>query len=180
MACRSDVRLALSIVVLGVALVACSSERAPAPTPTPTPTPTPLRIPSGEATSTIARADYIGPDACGECHPVQHAQWSASLHRTMNQRASGPEVIGTPATLAYAGGMMVFARDPQGFTMSLKKGTNEARYRITRTIGTRYLQEYVGIEDGKTMEVRGAVRLVAQGARVVSPAVLRSVVREGE
>jgi len=107
------------------------------------------------AASTIFNADYIGPAACGECHADQHARWSQSLHATMNQqvgtsspRSGGPAsmstaVIGKPATVSYAGGTMTF----DGQVMTLAKGDRSVRYRVTRTIGTRGLQEYVGIAD---------------------------------
>ena len=108
--------------------------------------------PSSE--STIARADYIGPAACGDCHPDEHARWSAGLHRKMNQLADASAVIGQPATLAYAGGQMTFAKDSGGFTMTLAKGGSSAMYRVTRTIGVKALQEYVGRKDGTGEEVR--------------------------
>jgi len=35
---------------------------------------------------------YVGSDACAECHPDEHASWSASYHRTMTRRAL-PEAL---------------------------------------------------------------------------------------
>jgi predicted CXXCH cytochrome family protein len=101
------------------------------------------------ADSTIAAADYIGPAACGECHADEHARWSRSLHAVMNQRASTPgAVIGhfDGSTLGPA----TFARAGADYTMTIAR----TRYRVTRTIGRRGLQEYVGIADGSTLEVR--------------------------
>ncbi|MDX2094057.1 MAG: ammonia-forming cytochrome c nitrite reductase subunit c552 [Kofleriaceae bacterium] len=103
------------------------------------------------AGSTIAAADYIGPDTCGECHPDQHAQWSRSLHRVMNQRAEQVDaVIGDfdNAVVRYAGGEARFARDGSAYTMTLARDGRTVRYRVTRTIGHRGLQEYVGVEEG--------------------------------
>ncbi len=100
--------------------------------------------------STIARADYIGPEACGECHAQQYAQWTTSLHRVMNARVDDPKaVIGDfeNKTLAYAGGKARFERTPSGYAMIVRKGDRETRYRITRTIGRARLQEYVGVEE---------------------------------
>lgn len=100
--------------------------------------------------SNVTRADYVGPDVCGECHADEHARWSESLHRTMNQRAEDPgAVIGdfAHASLVYQGRTVRFEPGP---VMDLA-GT---RYAITRTIGTRGLQEYVGIADGSELEVR--------------------------
>ncbi len=119
--------------------------------------------------STIRREDYIGPDACGECHPGQLAGWKTSLHRRMNQLAGPDSVIGNFATrIEYAGGSATFAttttdRTPI-YTMTLAKSGVTRRYRVTRTIGVKALQEYVGVEitngtngahsDAPGMEVR--------------------------
>ncbi|MGE0550783.1 MAG: hypothetical protein AB7O24_26665 [Kofleriaceae bacterium] len=138
--------------------------REPAATPAPviaTPAPA-VRIPNsdppGEDTTIFAR-DYIGPDACSECHPDQHARWSGSLHAVMNQRAStAAAVIGNwnGAAVDYAGGQARFDHDRDGYRMTLRRGRTEVAYRVTRTIGRRGLQEYVGVELGRAdaVEVR--------------------------
>ena len=133
-----------------VALVACSSSSSSTPAPQPEPV-KPVRG-TITASSTIAKRDYIGPAACAGCHADQHARWEQSLHRTMNQRAEGGAILGKAATVDYAGGTMTF--DPRAATMTLVRGDRRVRYKVTRTIGTRGLQEYVGIADGKTEEVR--------------------------
>ncbi len=110
------------------------------------------------AGSTIARADYIGPDACGECHAEQLAQWTMSLHPVMNQRAESGGVIGAfgGTVLRYAGGEARFDGDAKaGYTMTLTHGERRVSYRVTRTIGVRSLQEYVGIEQGRDAETYG-------------------------
>ena len=105
--------------------------------------------------STIAARDYIGPDACGECHPEQHALWKASLHRVMNQRADADAVIAPAgAALAYRDGTVTLEQDDHGYAMTFARGAANVRYRITRTIGRKSLQEFVGVVDGTTEEVR--------------------------
>jgi hypothetical protein len=109
--------------------------------------------PLADGESNIARADYIGPNACGECHAAQFAAWTTSLHRLMNARADDPgAIIGdfNGARLTYAGGEARFERDLAGVTMTTRKGERTTRYRITRTIGHRNLQEFVGVEDTTT------------------------------
>ena len=131
-------------ILLVVAIAACTREPS---TSTSTST----------STSNIARGDYIGPEACGECHADQHAAWSHSLHRVMNARAEDAgAVIGDfgGATLAYAGGQARFTREGSAYVMTLERGGQIVRYRVTRTIGRRGLQEYVGIADGRSEEVR--------------------------
>lgn len=132
-------------LALVVALAGCSRGDSPPPPPPPKRVPAP---PGTLASSTIAARDYIGPAACGECHADQHAAWSASLHAVMNQRADAASVIGDfSRPFVYAGTTVTFGTAP--FAMTFGGVT----YPITRTIGRRGLQEYVGVSpDG--VEVR--------------------------
>jgi hypothetical protein len=130
-------------------LVACSSPKQ-APTSDRPAASKPRVAKNTVGESNIERADYIGPDACGECHPAQQALWSASLHRVMNAKAADPgAVIGdfSGVEVRYRAGIARFERTLGGFAMTLRDGAREVRYRITRTIGHRGLQEYVGIAE---------------------------------
>ena len=141
----------VALALVALAAVACSDKPRDEPAK-----PAPRPRGSFAADSTIAARDYIGPAACGECHPEEHAKWSASLHRVMNQRVAATGDATTPlgdfddTVLAYGGGEARFA----GTAMTLTRGGKTVRYQVTRTIGVRGLQEYVGIEAGKTVEVR--------------------------
>jgi hypothetical protein len=111
------------------------------------------------AASNVTAADYVGPDRCAECHRDNAAAWRAGLHATMTQAATGAAVRGDFAdvTLPYAGGVATFTRDRGQPTMHLRGADGVIRrYRVTRTIGSRGLQEYVGIADGEAdaVEVR--------------------------
>jgi hypothetical protein len=149
--------LALVVAVGAVGAVgACNSSPA---TSASAPAPAPKRVvrPLATGESNIARADYIGPEACGQCHAPQYAAWALSLHRVMNAKATDSSaVIGDfkGAVLRYDGGEARFDRTLAGHTMALRDSERTTRYRITRTIGRRGLQEYVGIEDGRSDEVR--------------------------
>ena len=134
-------------LVILVAIGACARADEPAKPPPPAPK---------RVESNIARADYVGPKVCGDCHAEQYAAWSQSLHRVMNARASDAgAVIGDFHTsLKYAGGEARFSREGDDYVMTLARGGASVRYRVTRTIGRRGLQEYVGIEDGRDEEVR--------------------------
>lgn len=129
-------------VLFCLAVIACSSSE-------PAPKPVQQRVPRPTATgeSNTTAADYIGPDACGECHAAQHAQWSKSLHHRMNAKATDRSaVIGdfNGKSLAYRDGIVKFDRTIDGYAMTV----GDVRYRITRTIGFRGLQEYVGVANG--------------------------------
>ena len=141
---------------LAVALAACTPANPPPAPPAPgsaagTPKPV-LRVDTN-----IARADYVGPRVCGDCHPNEYARWSHSLHRVMNARPDDDgAIVGDfgNAVVRYAGGEVRFTRDRDGYRMVLARAGREVRYRVTRTIGRRGLQEYVGIEDDHADEVR--------------------------
>jgi hypothetical protein len=146
-------RLALAVVV---ALAACESKPATAPAKTSGPAKARVRAPRATS-SNIAAADYIGPRECGDCHADEYARWSQSLHRVMNARGDDPgAVVGdfADAVLHYAGGEARFSHDARGYAMTVARAGRTTRYRITRTIGKRGLQEYVGIADGEREEVR--------------------------
>ncbi len=75
----------------------------------------------------------------------------------MNQLAGDRDaIIGdfTGTTIRYAGGEARFHRDAQGPVMELRGPRGRVRYRVTRTVGRRALQEYVGVADGTTEAVR--------------------------
>jgi Cytochrome c554 and c-prime len=105
----------------------------------------------------VTAADYIGPAACAECHEPQYALWRASMHRVMNARADEPgAVVGdfANARVPHNSGEVRMETDLVGRTMITTDRERTVRYRVTRTIGKRGLQEYVGIEDGHSEEVR--------------------------
>jgi hypothetical protein len=136
------------VAVAVVVAAACRGGARPPDAAAVPPTPAVAARPLGD--SNVRAADYVGPAVCGECHLEQHARWSASLHAVMNQRADAPgAVIGdfAGARLRYGDGEAVFGRDGAAYTMTLRRGARATRYRVTRTIGRRALQEYVGIAD---------------------------------
>jgi hypothetical protein len=42
----------------------------------------------------LGRTNYVGSDACRECHREEHASWHRSYHRTMTQAAQPETVLG--------------------------------------------------------------------------------------
>lgn len=127
-----------------VALACGQSRGAPAEVP---PAAAPA-APAADRYSNIRGGDYVGPSVCAECHPDKHARWRQSLHRSMNRLVSDdPSVVRgdfSGVRLRYAGGEVRFEPGP---SMSFwKDGGLVRRFRVTRTIGSRYLQEYVGVQ----------------------------------
>jgi len=141
-------RLAFSALLALTTLTMLACDRGPRRVEIVTIVAVPAR--AGDGFSNVRARDYVGPDVCGDCHEDKHARWQASLHASMNRRADDPgAVIGDfeGAQLAYGGGRATFTRDRGAYIMTLEPPRDRVRrYRVTRTIGSRYLQEYVGVE----------------------------------
>jgi Cytochrome c552 len=117
-----------------------------APLPEPEPPRDPLPSPRADY-SNIHLADYVGPAVCGECHEEQYALWQTHPHSRMNQDASADTVLGdfSGVSVDYAGGQARFTRDGQDYLVSLQEGDVLRRYRVTRTVGSRFAQMYIGV-----------------------------------
>ncbi|MBK7075231.1 MAG: ammonia-forming cytochrome c nitrite reductase subunit c552 [Myxococcales bacterium] len=131
---------------------------APAPPPPPPrpAAPPPAAITGTDAPSNVTDADYVGPATCVRCHAEQAAGWRAGLHVTMTQAATRAAVRGAfdGRTLAYGGGRVRFAwRDDHPVMEMVDAGGAARRFRVTRTIGSRALQEYVGVLEGDAAAV---------------------------
>src|SRR5690349_6593275 len=66
--------------------------------------------------SNIHPDDYVGPDACRECHADQYHAWSQHSHSRMNQNATAQSVVGdfSDREIEYGNGRVVFEqRDGQ-------------------------------------------------------------------
>jgi hypothetical protein len=99
--------------------------------------------------SNILAEDYVGPQACGKCHPDNYSRWNLHPHSRMNQLADAGSILGdfSGARLSYAEGEVVFKKDQGQFVMEyLRRGSRVRSFTVTRTIGWRYLQEYVGVQ----------------------------------
>jgi predicted CXXCH cytochrome family protein len=101
--------------------------------------------------SNVRHEDYVGPALCKDCHEERYLQWSDNLHRKMNRLVTeAGAVLGDfeDRRVPYADGVLHLHREKGHFFMSFEKEEKTTRrYRVTRTIGSRYLQEYVGIQE---------------------------------
>lgn len=112
----------------------------------PPPNPAPRRLTTG-ASSNVHRADYVGPKACAECHEEKFGQWKEHPHSRMNLDATEESVLGdfSGVELDYAGSRVRFEREGADYFMTLSSKTERRRYRVTRTVGSRFTQMYVGL-----------------------------------
>src|SRR5216683_62470 len=101
------------------------------------------------SSSNIAPEDYLGPQKCQHCHVDKYQAWSQHSHRWMNAAATPDRVKGDfvgPAHLHYLGGEGRFWREGEQFRMAAERAMLKREFRITRTIGSRYFQYYVGVQ----------------------------------
>jgi predicted CXXCH cytochrome family protein len=101
------------------------------------------------AYSNIHPADYVGPETCAKCHTEQYETWKSHPHSKMNLNATDETVLGDFAEteIKYGDGRIVFHKQGDDFLMSLyKEDTLSRQYRVTRTVGSRFTQMYIGLQ----------------------------------
>lgn len=97
--------------------------------------------------SNVQPADYVGPEACQQCHAKNFEAWSKHPHRWMNAIATDQTVLGDfsdSAGIDYRGGNATFRQDNGQYMMTLERGAVRRAYQVTQTIGSRFFQYYVG------------------------------------
>lgn len=97
--------------------------------------------------SNIRKADYAGAESCKECHEKNYDGWSRHPHRWMNALATDETVKGDfsgQRVMSYLGGEVRFSHQGTNRFMSFDRDHTRRTYRITRTIGSRFTQYYVG------------------------------------
>lgn len=98
--------------------------------------------------SNILPGDYVGPETCAGCHEEQYRLWKTHPHHCMNQIPSAESVLGdfNEARLKLPTGEVVFTTGADGnyFMTVATNGSTLRRYQVTRTVGSRYMQAYIG------------------------------------
>ena len=107
-----------------------------------------------KAHSNVLRADYAGAETCRKCHESNYENWHDHPHKWMNARATDKLKgdFSGQKSIKYKGGTGRFVMEDGHPKMILERGDIYWRYRITRTIGSRFFQYYVGLLE----EERGA------------------------
>ncbi len=97
--------------------------------------------------SNIRLADYAGHESCLDCHEDNHVAWRNHPHSRMNAYATPENVIGDfsgTKEIRYLGGVARFHTKDGQYRMELTRESRRRVYAITRTIGSRFFQYYVG------------------------------------
>ncbi len=141
----------MRISILALVAFAChSSSHAPAPKPTPPV----LAPPVASADSNILRADYAGSQACADCHAEIYKSWASSPMRNMTRDAKTATIRapfdGATLHVGTDSATMVMEGADRVFRVTTKTGTQ--RWTVTKVVGGRYREDFVGIADGETTE----------------------------
>ena len=99
------------------------------------------------AHSNVTREDYAGSKSCQKCHESKYNDWQNHPHKWMNANAMDALKgdFSGKKTIKYKGGTGRFVMEDGHPKMILERGDIYWRYRITRTIGSRFFQYYVGL-----------------------------------
>jgi Tfp pilus assembly protein PilF len=107
----------------------------------------PERGVASEPTSKVqAPAEYVGSEACRDCHVREYQSWSGSHHALAMQVADPETVLGDfdEADFHYGDEATRFVRDGDGYAVETPNadGVME-RFRVTHTFGAHPLQQYL-------------------------------------
>ncbi|HUS29971.1 MAG TPA: cytochrome c3 family protein [Kofleriaceae bacterium] len=106
--------------------------------------------PGGITSSNILRADYAGSRACAECHKELFDRWAASPMRNMTRDAA-TATIRAPfdgATLRVGTETATMEMDGKVRVMRVVDASGTHRFKITKVVGGRYREDFVGVEQG--------------------------------
>ncbi|HEX8793621.1 MAG TPA: cytochrome c3 family protein [Polyangiaceae bacterium] len=99
--------------------------------------------------SNVARADYAGSRACGDCHADVVAKWEKSPMHRMTRDARGTEVRGPfdgTRWRFHDDAVVLEKRADDRFVRIEPAGGPAKEYRVTRVIGGRTREDYAGVD----------------------------------
>lgn len=106
--------------------------------------------PGGVIASNILRADYAGSKACSECHHEIYTTWSASPMRNMTRDAATAMIRAPFDGFTLHVGTETATMEMDGTTrvVHVNDATGDHRFKVTKVVGGRYREDFVGIEQG--------------------------------
>ncbi len=117
---------------------------------------TPSRVPVAAATltSNVLRADYAGSRACGDCHGAIYASWEKSPMRNMTRDAA-TATIQAPfdgAQLHVGTDTITMSTIDGQRAMTIATPTGTTQWRVTKVVGGRYREDFVGVSGSDPVE----------------------------
>jgi predicted CXXCH cytochrome family protein len=104
------------------------------------------------APRSLATTEYVGSNACRNCHPRHYESFARTYHRTMTQEASTTSVLGNfdGTSLDYLGVRARMQRGTRGeFLMSFSAAGGSERWlaQVERSVGSHHYQQYLARVD---------------------------------
>ncbi len=109
---------------------------------------------AAQLTSNVLRADYVGSQACGDCHGAIYTSWQKSPMRNMTRDAA-TAVIQAPfdgAQLHVGSDTITMAMIDGRRAMTLDTPTGRTTWRVTKVVGGRYREDFVGVSGDDPVE----------------------------
>jgi predicted CXXCH cytochrome family protein len=105
--------------------------------------------------SNVLRADYAGSAACADCHPDQYAAWRDSPMRRMTRSGAVEARAPFDGTTLALGPDRATVERRDGEPVVRLAGTVDRVYRVTRVIGGRTREDFVGrpVDDPRAEEM---------------------------
>ncbi|HEX7703940.1 MAG TPA: cytochrome c3 family protein [Kofleriaceae bacterium] len=106
--------------------------------------------PPGPIASNVLRADYIGSGACSDCHSDIYKAWAVSPMRNMTRDAATAQIRAPfdGATLQVGSDTCTMTMDGANRVMRVTSPKGDHTFHVTKVIGGRYREDFVGVEDG--------------------------------
>jgi len=99
--------------------------------------------------SNVLRDDYAGSETCADCHADIYKRWMKSPMHNMTRDAATAEIHapfdGTTFRVGATAATMTTENGARIVTVTGPRGTE--RYRVTKVVGGRYREDFVGRED---------------------------------
>jgi predicted CXXCH cytochrome family protein len=105
---------------------------------------------SERVTSNVLRQDYVGSEACAECHRAEYEAFRDSPMHRMTRDLAHTEIHAPFAgeTLTLWGDTAHMQRDAGKRTLELvTRDGQHTTYRLTKVIGGRYREDFVGVQE---------------------------------
>jgi predicted CXXCH cytochrome family protein len=105
-------------------------------------------------TSNVLRADYVGSSTCADCHSDIYKAWAVSPMRNMTRDAATAQIRAPfdGASLQVASDTCTMTMDGAARVMRVTSPKGDHTFHVTKVIGGRYREDFVGVEDGSLTE----------------------------
>jgi predicted CXXCH cytochrome family protein len=123
---------------------------------------------AGEVRSNLVRADYAGSQACAGCHEREYAAWLDSPMHRMTRDLQKTQISApfSGSTFAFQGDSLRLEEQAGQRFMRLHSAppnSTDTLFRVTKVIGGRYREDFVGLEVDPAAPLaggRGAERIL--------------------